>query len=820
MQTSMLLGMFDWIGEFFKELFNLIPKIMYLLYASIACVIDVLQLFFRKLAGLDVYYVDGEAITGDLVTNFITGILGINAEGLTYSALSTVFWSMLIFGIIICFVSTFIAIIKSHYTYDDKAAKGPMQYVYTGVKAIINMVAAPIIIVLALFVSEALLSALDSITSTGSGSVAAMYGDAVDQLSLVDTVKGATGKAKEKTYIFYDIFGFQAGILYGPSGGAAEGTSNEKKKEIAKIASKNETFSGSLFKVAAFNANRARLGQINTTGAFTGNAGSSCTLFRNAKSQDHLAEMIDMAFACNLRADKGYTLDYTPFAETGGGIVSMKYFTNFLSLRGTHFSKFNIGAVWYYYDLWQFNFIVGFAGVIVCTSIFINIILGLMTRLFMCIGLFLIASPLFGLAPMDGGKAGKSWRESFTKQVLMTYGSVVGMNLMLMILPYMNTIDFFNVAIADYFARTLLIIVGLITIKAFIGVCSSLVGGEDANKTGDGIKKEVGAVAGKATSMTIGAAKLGVKGTALAAKGFNQSVALGAAGVRAAAGGIDALRAGAKGKEATRLHTEFNLNRQTRSGTAGATARSTAVSRMTMGASGRAGRREDNQARQDLMAAGYSRRTANQMVRDMRTEVNAGRGATAAATARSNAASTLASTRNAARNASAQLRTRSTTRLSRAATSVGNNQIAQAVWRPAKAVGSAFAHPRTTLRAMGTGIVNAGKSVGNAINSQTIGGTLGSVIGFGGDALTGNDLVKDFMHDSGIKKKPDHAKATADNTAATRQSAAATQAATQGMARQQAEQRYQAWLTAHPRATADQKKAEKAKIYGQYGLKP
>ena len=101
MQTSMLLGIFDWIGEFFKSLFNLIPKIMYLLYASIACVIDVLQLFFRKLAGLDVYYVDGEAITGDLVTNFITGILGINAEGLTYSALSTVFWSMLIFGIII-----------------------------------------------------------------------------------------------------------------------------------------------------------------------------------------------------------------------------------------------------------------------------------------------------------------------------------------------------------------------------------------------------------------------------------------------------------------------------------------------------------------------------------------------------------------------------------------------------------------------------------------------------------------------------------------------------------------------------------------------
>jgi len=32
MSTSMLLGMFDWIADFFKALFDLIPKIMYLLY--------------------------------------------------------------------------------------------------------------------------------------------------------------------------------------------------------------------------------------------------------------------------------------------------------------------------------------------------------------------------------------------------------------------------------------------------------------------------------------------------------------------------------------------------------------------------------------------------------------------------------------------------------------------------------------------------------------------------------------------------------------------------------------------------------------------
>ena len=106
--------MFDWIADFFKALFDLIPKVIYLLYSSLACVLDVLQLFFRKLAGLDVYYVDGKAVAGDLVTNFIAGIIGINFDGndvIEYSALTTVFWAFIIFGIIICFSSTLIAVI-------------------------------------------------------------------------------------------------------------------------------------------------------------------------------------------------------------------------------------------------------------------------------------------------------------------------------------------------------------------------------------------------------------------------------------------------------------------------------------------------------------------------------------------------------------------------------------------------------------------------------------------------------------------------------------------------------------------------------------
>lgn len=498
----MALGMFDWIGDFFKALFNLIPKVVYLLYASLACVIDILQLFFRKLAGLDVYYVDGVAQTGDLVTNFIGGILGINFNTVKnthpYPMLTNVFWAMMLFGVIICFVAMFVAIIKSHYSYDGKTT--PKQILMTGGKAIINMFAVPIIVLLGLFVSQALLTALDSITSVSSGTVVAAFGSNIDKFIATDTVQTATGKSNERTYLYYDVFGFGGAINYGDVSEEVKAWTSDDIKGFALIGAKNQSFSGSLFRVAAYNANRVRLGQYTKSGSdFAGKE----NLFSNAKDDVALADLVDMAFCNNMHLKEGMVLqNFTRWD-------SKKYFTNFTVSYVSNFSKFNVGAVWYYYDLWQFNIIVGFAGCIVCSSIFINIILGLMTRLIMCVVLFLIAPPLFGLAPIKD--AAKGWRENFVKQALMAYGSVVGMNLVMMILPYLNDIDFFNIPLVDALVQTLFIIVGLISIKAVIETVSGLVGGADANTAGEKIAGDVGSTALKAGGMALGAAKVGNK---------------------------------------------------------------------------------------------------------------------------------------------------------------------------------------------------------------------------------------------------------------------------------------------------------------------
>ena len=514
-----MLGIFDWIGDFFKSLFDLIPKVMYLLYASLACVLDVFQLLFRKLAGLDVYYIDGQQQTGDIVLGFITGILGIRSDGFEYSVLSTVFWAFMIFGIIICFVSTVIAIVKSHYSYDDKSAKGPMQYVYTAGKAVINMIAVPIFVVLGLMLSQGVLTALDSITSITSGSVVDLYGEGTEQDDQGNTISAAEQYLQSvgtstggETYIFYDIFGFTGAIVYGTADNQGDGWLDSLisgNSEIEKIGAANQTFSGSLFRVAAYNANRVRTskttdmsgfleGQIFSNGAF-GNTPE------NNNQVETAAEMVDTAFANNLRLKDWMWLDMT----RQGGWASLQYFTNFLTPGLISFSKFNVGAVWYYYDLWSFNFIVGFGGCIVCVILFINIILGLITRIFMMLGLFLVAPPLFGLAPLDGGNAGKSWRTKFIEQALMAYGAVVGMNLFFIIMPYINQIDFFNIPIADYFVNILVIIVGFAMIKDLISVMSGLIGGKDANSTGKDVKEEVGKTIGTAVKLTAGVAMAG-----------------------------------------------------------------------------------------------------------------------------------------------------------------------------------------------------------------------------------------------------------------------------------------------------------------------
>lgn len=553
-------GILDWIKDFFLGILDNIPRLVYFFFAAFASGVDALQNLLRKLAGLDVYYMKGvidnstsqDVIDGtvsivvkkdfaaqwgkDPLTEFIYGTLGIGDYASAYRSLTTVFWSLSIFAIIILVLSTMVAMIKSHYS-EDYQNTNPWKYIYTAIKAVLTYAVMPIVVVLGMQISHFILQTLDNITAgTDASKVEAMFGRTVARTNFKrSTYAEGYAQAKE-TYTHYDFFG---------AGGPTTTT----------------TFGGMLFTAAAYSANRARtqnitIAQLEGTKVF---ANSSCPAYSNLSStndkRNYAADQIDFAFANNIRWADG-TNNTTDHRKNIGDLE--KWFpdvrygsgTDFLGSSKTKmdgFSKYNIQAVWMFYDLWQFQFIVAFGGGVTAVGILLSVILGMMSRLIKGAALFLIYPPLIALAPLDNFKAFKSWGTQFMQQVLMAYGAVIGMNILMLVLPLVQNISWYgpDMGIIDAIVNMIILIVGILMTKDFIAIVSGFIGGADANAIGQGLKTEVGGAVKKgvgAVKFAGGAVKTGIAGVRLAGgvvKGGIKAVA----NVAKRKGNVDALNA-------------------------------------------------------------------------------------------------------------------------------------------------------------------------------------------------------------------------------------------------------------------------------------
>ena len=502
MNGGLLLGMsfFDKIGTFF----DIIPKIIYFLSAVFLSAIDVLQCLIRKLAGLDVYYVkqagttDLEAVAkNDPLSEFVYGILGMGDSAALYKGLNTVFWSLTVFAIICLAVTTMIAIIKSHYN-EDVGATSPWKYIYTAIKAVFTFAIVPFAVIIGMELASWTLQTLDSITagSATEEAIVSTYGNQAAKAFEAGTLDGDD----TKYYSRYDFFG--AGMI-----------------------TSSTPFSGMLFKACSYDASRARAAsefadvvcELETTDGnkiFGQTGDTSATV---------IADQIDYAFMNNLRfSDDGYSVTAVQTHLVGAGV---KYWeaTDFINGLGRYtkgFSKWNVGFVWMFYNLWSYNFIVAFGGGVTIMGIMLSVIIGLMSRLMKGAVLFLIYPALLGIAPLDNFKAFKSWTSQFIQQVMMAFGAIIGMNLTLLVLPYVQNIRFFNIAVVDNIVNIVLVMTALMMMKDIISMISAFAGGADANNVGSGLKGEVGkaiATGAKVAGVTGVAATAGVG--ALAVKG-------------------------------------------------------------------------------------------------------------------------------------------------------------------------------------------------------------------------------------------------------------------------------------------------------------
>ena len=248
-----------------------------------------------------------------------------------------------------------------------------------------------------------------------------------------------------------------------------------------------------MFEACANSANRVRNGSYTPNGSGWDNAGVFYTS-SNADVQETVAYQIDYAFSNNLTLTGGHTFQIAGMDEASAAIASSLTYgpsAGFAAglINANHFSKYNVGLVWYYYNLWSFNFILAFVGIFICLTLFSNVLFGMLMRIIMAAVLFIVYPPIVGLMPFDEGSATKSWRKEFISYMISAYSAVIAMNILFLLLPVFNAITFFNISLLDGIVRMLLLIAGLSMVKRFISLISSFVGAKNIDELGQGLNK-------------------------------------------------------------------------------------------------------------------------------------------------------------------------------------------------------------------------------------------------------------------------------------------------------------------------------------------
>lgn len=492
---SMLGGVWQKVSDFFTGIFALIPQFLFFIYTCCASLMDLMQFVVRKVVGLDVYYVNGEAVTGDIVSDFIYGVLGIT-KGTRYSSLTTVFWSLVIFGCILLVLTTIFAIIKSHYNYDAKKSN-PITILTNSVKTFFLMAIVPICCVFGVYLSNILLQSLDQITSyAGTTQVSDVYENS--SINYADFFKKGKTSTGQEAYASYDFFG-------------------------ARSFTNTPTFSGLLFKISCKDANRVRHESFTASTSSTYGTDNfkwsdfgifTSEIESEEDRKEDVANMIDFAFANCLSLKENKTASVLG-SESIALVSSFSYFESAVWYIGTInfscFSKYNVGLVWYYYNLWLFNYFVAYAGMIACLAIFGSIFFGMVSRMVKLLCLFMLYPTFVGIGPLDNNSAIEKWKKEFIKNTLMGYGAVVGLNLSFLLLDEFQKIYFFQYEVLNNLMAIVLIIAILAVIKDIIRLVSSVAGGEDAAGVGESTMNETKALATKGAENTMKAANLALK---------------------------------------------------------------------------------------------------------------------------------------------------------------------------------------------------------------------------------------------------------------------------------------------------------------------
>lgn len=458
------------LDTFFEKIIEYVFMAIYYVFIGIAKILDYVQLLFRKLAGIDSYVYNGEIVEGDIVLSLIQS-----------DVVKNVFWSLVILGVVLLFISVFVAVLKTEWNW-EKEGNSKKKVIANTFRAIANMVLVPVVCIFGIIMGNAVLSSLDKATAPQQATTISA--------SIWITASYNCNRVRDTSSTFYKVY-------------FAEGMNAEG---------------------------------YNKFGIFTDDS-SGIGVKKSA------ADKIDDAFLNGTKIPTvsmgDTTISIPTLSYTGQGKSSgFAYDDNSLAWGfevksgETNFNILNYNLVRVYYNASQFDYIIGIGGAIFMAYIMLTVVFGLIKRLFTILIYFCIVPPIIAVSPLDEGAAFKNWKKTFLSAVISAYSAVVVMNLYLVFMAALGGLKLFytNAAILNwamtplnYMAKLFILIGGGLFVKDAIAAISSMIGGDDLMKAGDGKAAAAAGVVGRGIAFGAGVAG-GVAGGAKAIAGFGKNI--------------------------------------------------------------------------------------------------------------------------------------------------------------------------------------------------------------------------------------------------------------------------------------------------------
>ena len=447
-------GVIDFVITLFTTLF---ASYLYTLGAMLLLLVDFVQALFRGLAGIGTYWWNGEAMVNqDPILRLIT-----------HEMVLQVLLALFIVAMVLLIIATVVQILRVQYT-TEGAKNSPGPIIGQAFKALAMFALVPISAVMGIFLANQILRAVDGATNPQG---AHTIGGAIFLASAYQSNRARMGNPfPSETNMgewFRDIidnamghriyFDSSTGEIVGPFGGGDNGGTT----------------------------NRYGQGFVGTS-----------SILHERRAQ--IADRIDFAFAINAPNLNSIEWNTAVYVRGGGGGIG------FLQANPSVFSYTDVAMVNAYYQLSSINFLVMYAAALAVLWALFSACFGLVMRMYKVVMLFVVAPPIIALHPLDNGAAFKNWTKQFVGAVAGIYGTVIALNVFVMMLPILRNIQLFDPtprldnildtgaffttnAIWNQLVYLMFVIVGCFMIKSGAKILSGIIGAQDVLEEGGGV---------------------------------------------------------------------------------------------------------------------------------------------------------------------------------------------------------------------------------------------------------------------------------------------------------------------------------------------